>query len=199
MWWEIDILGFDEQFFSILSVITFSIALIGMLLLRPLMIRESVARITVVLTLIYFVFNLPNIALFYGLHNWTSEISNGIIDARFIAIADATLEAPFGQIAIIPILAWIARYAPKHLKATYFAVLASLINLSHAASSLLTKYLNRVFEIRREMRDLQTEAILILQDYSELGILLILVAAIGLTLPLAVIAAVQHSPLRTKQ
>jgi hypothetical protein len=85
------------------------------------------------------------------------------------------------------------------LNATYFAVLASFINLSHAASSLLTKYMNMVFEIAREVRDPETQDIMSAQDYSELGFLLISVAILALIVPLLVIAIVQRSRLRTQQ
>ena len=40
-------------------------------------------------------------------------------------LIDTALESPLGQIAMIPMLAWIARSAPPNLKATYFAVMAS--------------------------------------------------------------------------
>jgi len=40
------------------------------------------------------------------------------------------LESPLGQIAMIPMLAWIANSAPANLKATYFAVMASFTNLA---------------------------------------------------------------------
>ena len=47
-----------------------------------------------------------------------------MVDARFIALVDTALESPLGQIAMIPMLAWIANSAPEKLKATYFAVMA---------------------------------------------------------------------------
>jgi len=41
------------------------------------------------------------------------------------------------------LLAWIAKNAPAHLKATFFAVFASFTNLALSASALGTKYLNQ--------------------------------------------------------
>ena len=40
-WFEIDVLGFDEQFLSVLSLITSALALVGMVVLRPLMATRS--------------------------------------------------------------------------------------------------------------------------------------------------------------
>jgi hypothetical protein len=96
-------------------------------------------------------------------------------------------------------LAWIARNAPANLKATFFAVMASFTNLALSASSLLTKYLNQVFAVTREVRDPVTGAVEIAADYSELGWLLVSVAMIGVAVPLAVIVTVQYSRLRTEQ
>ena len=49
-------------------------------------------------------------------------------------------------------LAWIANSAPERLKATYFAVMASFTNLALSASQLLTKYLNQIYVVTREVQ-----------------------------------------------
>jgi hypothetical protein len=198
-WWEIDILGFDQQFLSVLTLITSGLALAGMIVLRPFMARRSIADVVLILTLASAVLSLPNIGLYYGLHDWTAQRTGGIVDARFIAILDTALESPLAQISMIPMLAWIARNAPKHLKATFFAVMASFTNLALSASSLSTKYLNQIFVVEREVRDRTSGAVTVPADYSELGGLLIAVAAITVLLPVIAIAAVQMSSLRTQQ
>jgi hypothetical protein len=96
-------------------------------------------------------------------------------------------------------LAWIAKNAPTHLKATFFAVMASFTNLALSASSLGTKYLNQIYAVTREVRDRVTDAIQVPANYSELGWLLITVAVIAVVTPLLTIALVQHSRLRTQQ
>jgi hypothetical protein len=78
-------------------------------------------------------------------------------------------------------------------------VMASFTNLALAASSLLTKYLNQIFVVTREVKDPTTGAIQVAADYSELGVLLITVALSTVLVPLGVIALVQHSRLRTEQ
>jgi hypothetical protein len=198
-WFEIDILGFDQQFISVLSLITSILALVGMVMLRPLMTRRSIAYVVALLTIVGGVLSLPNIGLFYGLHEWTAHWSAGVVDARFIAILDTALESPLGQVAMIPMLAWIAKNAPKHLKATFFAVMASFTNLALSASSLLTKYLNQIFAVTREVKDRAGGVVEATVDYGELGWLLIATAVIGIAAPLVAIAIIQRTRLRTTQ
>jgi hypothetical protein len=198
-WFEIDVLGFDQQFLSILSLITAALALVGMVLLRPLLGKRPIAFVIAVLTIAAGFLSLPNIGLYYGLQDWTAALTAGIVDAHFIAVLDTAIESPLGQIAMIPLLAWIAKNAPAHLKATFFAVMASFTNLALSASSLLTKYLNQIFLVTREVRDRATGAIETAADYSQLGWLLITVALLALLAPLITILLVQNSKLRTRQ
>ncbi len=198
-WFEIDELGFDEQFLAILAFITSLLALIGLIVLRPLMARKSIAYVVVVLTLAAGVLSLPNLALYYGVHEWTAAHTGGVVDARFIAILDTAIESPLGQVAMVPMLAWIARNAPPHLKATFFAVMASFTNMALSASSLGSKYLNEVFVITRSSVDPATGEVLSTADYSQLGQLLITVGSLTVALPLITIFVVQQSRLRTKE
>jgi len=194
-WFEIDELGFDQQFISVLSVIASSLTLFGMLLFRRFMAERSIAYVIVFLTLAGTLLSLPNIGLYYGIHEWTSSLTGGLVDARFIAVIDTTLESPLGQIAMIPMLAWIAQSAPQGMKATFFAVMASFTNLALSASQLGTQYLNRLFTITREVRGPVTREVSVAADYSELGWLLITVTLIGLILPLLATWLVRRSRL----
>ncbi len=198
-WFEIDQLGFDEQFLAILAFITSLLALIGLVVLRPLMARRSIAQVVLLLTLAAGVLSLPNLALYYGLHEWTAARTGGIVDARFIAVLDTAVESPLAQVAMVPMLAWIARNSPSHLKATFFAVMASFTNMALSASSLSTKYLNQKFEITRAAVDPATGDVISRADYSQLGVLLITVGVITVTAPLIAIYAVQHSRFRTTE
>lgn len=196
-WFEIDDLGFDEQFLSILSLITSLLALVGLIILRPLMEKRSIAYIVVLLTLAAGVLSLPNIGLYYGVHEWAAARTGGLVDARFIAILDTAIESPLGQIAMVPMLAWIARNAPPDLKATFFAVMASFTNMALSASSLGTKYLNNAFVVTRASVDPITGQQISVADYAQLGHLLIVVGVITLAVPLLVVLAVQSSAYRT--
>jgi hypothetical protein len=198
-WWQIDVLGFDQQFLSVLTLVTSTLTLAALFLFRRFVATATIAHVVLVLTLASGVLSLPFIGLYYGLHEWTARLTGGVVDARFIAVLDTALESPLSQIAMIPMLAWIARNAPANLKATFFAVMASFTNLALSASSLGTKYLNQIFVVTREVRDAATGAITTPADYTTLGWLLVAVAAITVLLPLATIAVVQSSPLRTEQ
>jgi len=196
-WFEIDKLGFNEQFFSVLSLLSSVLTLFGILLLRPFISRNSIAKVIVVLSVAGAVLFLPSIGMYYGFHNWTASISAGIIDAKFIAIINTALESPLGQVAMIPLLAWIAKNAPSNMKATFFAVFASFTNLALSASALLTKYLNEIFVVTREVRNKVTSAIVSAADYSDLGLLLIAVAILTLALPIGVVFLIQRSRFQT--
>jgi hypothetical protein len=151
----------------------------------------------VMLTVVGTLIAIPNIGMYYGLHQWTAAHTGGLVDARVIALIDTALESPLGQIAMIPMLAWIANSAPANLKATYFAVMASFSNLALSASQLGTKYLNQIFTVTREVRERSSGALKAPQDYSELGALMIAAALIGLLLPLVAVAAVRLLRMRT--
>ena len=184
-WFEIDVLNFDQEFLSLLGLIASFLTIFGIFVLRPLMEKSSMSRLIVILSIAGAFFILPSIAMYYGFHDYTSRITGGIVDERFIAIFNTALESPLGQVSMIPILAWIAQSAPNHLKATFFAILASFTNLALSASNLGTKYLNQFFVITREVKNDQGD-IKIPADYSELGILLIIICLLTLIVPIAV-------------
>ena len=189
-WWMIDVLGFDQSFLSRLSLLASTLTLLGMFLFRRYMAERPITDVIVMLTIASAVLYLPNIAMFYGFHEWTARVTGGIVDARFIALIDTALESPLGQIAMIPMLAWIANSAPRQLKATFFAVMAAFTNLALSLSQLITKYLNQIFTVTREVQA-PTGAVTIPADYSELGALFITVTVIGLVAPLAAVHLVR--------
>ncbi len=198
-WFEIDVLGFNQQFLSVLALIGSVLTLIGMIVLRPFMARRTIVFVIVVLTIAGGILSLPNIGLYYGLHEWTAPRTGGVVDAHFIALIDTAIESPLAQIAMIPMLAWIAQNAPSHLKATFFAVMASFTNLALSAASLGTRYMNEIYIVTREVRDRVTDAITTAADYSELGWLLISVTLIGVAAPLLAVFIVQHARFRSSQ
>ena len=195
-WWMIDVLGFDQQFLAVLSLIGAVLTLFGMFIFRRFMAERSIAYIIAFLTIVSSFLSLPIVGMYFGLHEWTAAVTGGVVDARFIALVDTALESPLGQIAMVPMLAWIANSAPEKLKATFFAVMASFTNLALSASQLGTKYLNQIYEVKREVKDMATGQITVPADYSELGHLLITVTIIGFVLPLITILLVKHSRFR---
>jgi hypothetical protein len=198
-WFEIDVLEFNEQFFSILSLLASILTLVGIVILRPFMAKNSIAKIIVVLSIAGAILFLPSVGMYYGFHNWTASLTGGVVDAKFIAIINTALESPLGQVSMIPLLAWIAKNAPTHLKATFFAVFASFTNLALSASALGTKYLNQIYTVTREVKDKVTQEIQTSADYSELGILLITVTLLTLILPIVFVFIINNSKYKTSE
>lgn len=195
-WWMIDDLKFDQGFFSVLSLIGSVLTLAGMFIFRRFMADHSIAYVIGALTIAGTLLSLPFIGMFYGLHEWAAAHTGGVVDARFIAVVNTALESPLGQIAMIPMLAWIANSAPARLKATFFAVMASFTNLALSLSQLGTKYLNQMYTVTREVKDPTSGVVQTPADYSELGILIWISIILGLILPFLAIALVRISRLK---
>ncbi|MFB1486096.1 MULTISPECIES: hypothetical protein [unclassified Thiocapsa] len=196
-WWMIDELAFDQQFLSVLSLIGSTLALAGLFIFRRFMAEHSIAHVVVFLTLLSSLFYLPIVGMYFGLHHWTAAVTGGIVDARFITIVDTAMESPLGQVAMVPMLAWIANSAPDDLKATFFAVMASFSNLALSAGQLGTKYLNEIFLVTREVKDPVSGVVSVPADYSQLGDLMIAALVIGFVLPLVAVALVKVTRLRS--
>ena len=196
-WWMIDELRFDQAFLAWLSMIGAVLTLAGMFILRRFMAERSIVYVVGALTVAGTLIALPILGLYFGLHHWTAALTGGIVDARFIAIVNTAIESPLPQIAMIPVLAWVAQSAPSALKATYFAVMGSFLNLALSAAQLGTKYLNSIFTVTREVRDAATGVATVAADYSELGQLLVAALVIGFALPMGTIALVKVLRLRS--
>jgi hypothetical protein len=172
------------------------LTLAGLFVFRRFMAERSIAYIVGFLTIAGTLLGLPIVGMYYGLHDWTAAHTGGLVDARAIALIDTALESPLGQIAMVPMLAWIANSAPDRLKATFFAVMASFTNLALAAAQLGTKYLNQIFIVTREVRD-RAGVVKAAADYSELGTLLVVTTVLGLVAPLLAILLVKASRFRS--
>jgi BT1 family protein len=171
-WWTLDVLKFDEAFYGALRQTAAIIAIAAMWLFSKQLTEYSVTAVLFWLAVAGTILSLPNIGLFYGLHHWT-EATFGF-GARAIAVIDAATSSPFAQLSMIPLLTLIAFYAPAQHRATWFALMASLMNMALVAGQLQTKYLNQLFVVGRG-------------DYAELGALLIIAAVLGLVIPLGAI------------
>lgn len=165
-------LKFDEAFYGSLRQTAAIIAIVAMWTFSKQLTEYSVTKVLFWLAVAGAILSLPNIGLFFGLHHWTEQ-SFGF-GARAIAVIDAAAASPFAQLSMIPLLTLIAFYAPAGHRATWFALMASLMNLALVAGQLQTKYLNEVFVVQRG-------------EYSELGPLLVIAAALGFILPIGAI------------
>lgn len=174
-WWQIDVLGFDPAFFGTLGQWSAAIAIISTWMFSHAVNHRPIPVVLFWLTLIGPMLSFPTIGMYYGLHEWTQEQFG--FGARAIAIIDASITSPFIQLSAIPMLTLIAVHAPPGRRATWFALMASLMNLALQASGIATKYLNKAFVVDRGM-------------YDNLGMLMVVVTAVGLLLPLVTIGIV---------
>ena len=171
--WAIDRLGFDERFLGVLAQVGAVLSLLGLLVFRRVIVTRPVSATLFWVIVAGAVWYLPNIGLFYGLHEWVG------VSARTLAFIDTTISAPLAQLAMVPMLVLIARSAPPGAEATMFAIMASLMNLALSASQLFTQYLNVGFGVSQA-------------DYSNLGRLMIAVGMLGLA-PLLVLPLLRRA------
>jgi hypothetical protein len=173
-WFAIDVLGFDEAFQGMLGQIGAGLALLGMWLFSDAITRQPVPKVLLWLTVVTTLLSLPALGLVLGLADWTERMFG--FGARSIAIIDTAAVSPFVQLSMIPLLTLTAIYAPKGHRATWFALMASLMNLALVAGQLQTKYLNETFVVSRG-------------HYENLAYIVAWSIVIGFVVPLATIFA----------
>ena len=172
-WFTLDVLKFDEAFYGTLRQTGALIGFIAMWLLGKQLTEYSITKTLFWLAVIGTALSLPDIALYFGIHEWTERAFG--FGARSIALVDTVAASPFANLSEIPLLMLIAYYAPAGHRATWFALMASMMNLALVAGELQTKYLNQIFVVGRG-------------NYGELGLLLIIAVSLGLLIPVAAIA-----------
>ena len=171
-WFTLDVLKFDESFYGSLRQTSALIGIVAIWLLAKQLTGYSIVKTMFWLTIIGTVLSLPDVALYFGIHEWTERVFG--FGARSIALVNAAASSPFVDLSMIPLLALIAYYAPAGHRATWFALMASLTNLALVAGELQTKYLNQIFVIGRG-------------EYSQLGGLMIADLVLGLVIPIGAI------------
>ena len=63
----------------LLKTVYYTKEIFGIFILRPLMEKSSMSNLIIILSLAGFLFILPSIAMFYGFHEFTEKITNGIV------------------------------------------------------------------------------------------------------------------------
>ena len=101
------------------------------------------------LTVVGTLLALPILGMYYGLHEWTAAHTGGVVDARFIALIDTALESPLGQIAMIPMLAWIAQLRAGEPEGDLFRGDGLVHQPGAVGLAARHEYLNRVFVVTR--------------------------------------------------
>ena len=171
-WFAMDRLGFDETFFGVLALTGTGVGLAAMWLLTDAVVRRPATVVLLWLTGLAALLFLPSLLLVNGAHEWTERVLG--FGARSIALIDEAAQSPLALLATVPLLALIAVHAPSDQRATWFALIASLMSLAIVASQLITKYLNLLFPIDRGA-------------YDQLPSLVLAVIGIAVALPLCVI------------
>jgi hypothetical protein len=172
-WWTLDELNFDASFYGTLRQTGAIISIAVMWLFSKQLTEYSVTKTLFWIAVLSTLLSFPNIGLVYGVHHVTEAWFG--FGARSIALVDAAASSPFVQLSMIPLLTLIAYYAPPGHRATWFALMASLMNLAMVASQLETKYLNDIFVVGRS-------------QYAQLGPLLVWAVALSFVIPVAAIA-----------
>src|SRR6516225_7703287 len=167
-WWTLDELHFDAAFYGTLRQTGAILSIAVMWIFSRQLTESSVTKTLLWIAVAATVLSLPNIALIYGVHQWTEAVFG--FGARSIAVVDAAASTPFAQLSMVPLLTLTAYYAPPGHRATWFALMASLMNIAVVASQLQTKYLNEIFVVGRG-------------QYAELGPLLIWAVVLSFIIP----------------
>jgi hypothetical protein len=168
-WFAIDVLGFTPFFFGVLGQIGAGVAIVALWLWSDVVTRKPVAEVLIWLTVLGTVLSLPILVLVFQLYTAVG------IAPHTVALFETIATSPFAHLSMIPVLTLVAIYAPPGHRATWFALMASLMNLALQAGALQTKYLNLIFHIERG-------------SYDNLPALVVAVLVIGLVLPLTAIA-----------
>lgn len=171
-WFAIDVLGFDEAFYGVLQQTGAAIALVAAWLLSDLITRKPVASVLLWLTILGGILSIPTLVLVFQLHHVTERLFG--IGPRSIAIIDEVASSPLVNLSMIPLLTLVAIYAPSGHRATWFALMASLMNLALVAGGLGTKYLNEIFTVDRG-------------QYANLPALAVSAIVVSLVIPLSAI------------
>lgn len=192
-WWQIDVLGFSKAFFGTLGQIGAGLSILGMWVMARYITEKPIGLILLVLTIFYTLFSIPTLALYYGLHHWTE--SHFGFGAHTIALIDAAIESPFAQLSMIPMLTLIAINAPRGQAATWFALMASLMNLALTGGAIVTKLLNQVWVVSRTIKD-SAGSVIVAANYDHLGALLWISIIVGLLVPVVLIFIFMRQDLR---
>ena len=177
-WWLMDELKFSPMFFGILSQVGAVMSLIVIWFMAETIARKSAGTVLLGLIFAGALMTLPEILAYY-------EVTEALgISNKLLFVFDTGIGSPLAHISMIPLLTLIAVSAPVYSRGLWFALASSLLNLALMGSNIMTKYLNMIFTISREIKSPEGET-LVTADYSQLGVLLWTVIVLGLVVPLA--------------
>ena len=173
-WWQMDVLGYDQAFFGVLAQLGTGLAIAGSLLLGGRIVRWPLGAVLAWLAVLGAVLTLPTIGMLFGLHRWTEAAFS--FGPRTIGLVETAPSAPLAQFGLSPVLTLIALlHAPPGRQASWFALVASLMNLALQAGTVLSRGLNALFPVEPG-------------EYAHLPALVVSAALAGLALTLGAVA-----------
>jgi hypothetical protein len=119
-WWQIDVLGFTPEYYSILAQIGIVLSFIGLWFFAKRIINRDVGMVMLILNSIHVILQLPMIAIAYGFDKWTMHHFG--FGAKAITIMDNIAEGPFFKLSFLMLCTVDTYYAPKKNIATWFAL-----------------------------------------------------------------------------
>ncbi len=147
-WWQIDVLKFTPEYYSILYQIATFLSFIGLWFFAKRIINRDVGMVLLILNSIHVTLQLPMIAMAYGFHEWTMEHFG--FGARSITLIDNMAEGPFTKLGFLMLCTVATYYAPKKNIATWFALVMSLMSLAYVSGGrILTKIISNLYVIER--------------------------------------------------
>ena len=96
-WWTLDVLKFDEAFYGTLRQTAAIISILAIWVFSKQLTEYPVTKVLLWLAIAGTVLLLPNVGLFYGLHEWTERTFG--LGARSITVLNAAVASPWKLIA----------------------------------------------------------------------------------------------------
>ncbi len=172
-WWQIDVLKFTPEYYSILYQIGTFLSFVGLWFFAKRIINRDIGMVLLILNSIHVILQLPMIAMAYGFHEWTMEHFG--FGARSITLIDNMAEGPFLKLGFLMLCTVATYYAPKKNIATWFALVMSLMSLAYVSGGrILTKIISNLYVIERG-------------HYENVGELMIVTTLINFLMPTIVI------------
>lgn len=146
-WWQIDVLGFDQSFLSILAQINNLVLFLFTILFSGYLVKKDIGFVLGVPTIISVILSIPTIGMAFGLHEWTQ--THFRFGARTIALIDATIDISHLALIMPSLGAFTVFYAPQKHKLMWFSLTACFMNISLLAGDIVGKLLNKIFLVER--------------------------------------------------
>ncbi len=98
-WWQIDVLKFTPEYYSVLYQIGTFLAFVGLWFFAKRIINRDIGLVLLILNSIHVILQLPMIAMAYGFHEWTMEHFG--FGAKTITLVDNMAEGPFLRLSFL--------------------------------------------------------------------------------------------------